>query len=104
MTLKKRLHCRFGCHFCKINAHTAILRRFANFAKVSTYFARFFTKSKRWGCGCTSCTPASYTSADANYGTTSFKQREQVSRKMFASMCCLKLLCLKLQFGVFSEL
>ena len=27
---KKRLHFHFGCHFCKINAHTAILRRFTH--------------------------------------------------------------------------
>jgi len=26
---KKRLHFHFGCHFCKIKAHTAILRWFS---------------------------------------------------------------------------
>ena len=47
MTFKKKI---FGAIFAKIKAYTAILRRFSpNFAKISTDFARIFTKSKVLG-------------------------------------------------------
>jgi len=46
MTPKNGLHFDFGCHFCKINAHTAIWR---HFAQISTDFARIFSESQVLG-------------------------------------------------------
>jgi len=50
---KKSLHFLFGHHFCKINSHTAIFRRFAhfyqkkkNFAWILGDFGQIFTNSK----------------------------------------------------------
>jgi len=40
LQIKKRLHFHFGCHFGKLNAHTAKLRRFAHFLPKSSHFAR----------------------------------------------------------------
>ena len=55
---KKRLHLQFECHFCKIKAHTASLRRFTRFAQILRDFAGIFTKSKVLG---VNLHPASYT-------------------------------------------
>jgi len=38
----KRLHFHFGCHFCKINAHTAILRRFTHILPKCLHILRGF--------------------------------------------------------------
>ena len=43
---KKRLHLDFGCHFCKIKAHTAILR---TVSQILPKFPQIFTKSKILG-------------------------------------------------------
>jgi len=52
---KKRLHFDVGCHFCKIKAHVAILRRFSH---ILPKFPQIFPG---FSPGC-SCTPVSYTS------------------------------------------
>jgi len=43
---KKRLHFDFGCHFCKIKAHSEILRTFSH---ILPKFPQIFTESKRLG-------------------------------------------------------
>jgi len=68
---KRRLHLDFGYHFCKIKAHTAILQRYSHiFPKYpqifpglyKVFFPGFSPNQMFWGCACTPCTPASYTS------------------------------------------
>jgi len=60
---KKRLHFDVGCHFCEINAHTAILRRYSHILpKFLQILPGFSPNQNLWGCDCTPCTPASYTS------------------------------------------
>jgi len=50
--IKKSLH--FHCHFCKINAHTAILRRFAHVLPKFLHILSGFSPIQNfWGCGCT---------------------------------------------------
>jgi len=56
MLPKESLHLHLGCHFCKINVHTAILRSFTHFVRIFSHFARIlrdfsriFTKSKHLG-------------------------------------------------------
>jgi len=49
MTSKISLHFDLGCHFCKIQAHTAILRTFSHILSKFPDFARIFTKSKVLG-------------------------------------------------------
>jgi len=51
MPSKKRLHFYFGCHFCKIEAHTAILRKFSQiFPKFPQIFYPDFYQFKIfWG-------------------------------------------------------
>ena len=57
---KKCLHLNFGCHFCKIKAHTAIVRTVSQILpKFPQILPRFSPNQKFWGC---SCTPISYTS------------------------------------------
>ena len=57
---KKHLHLDFGCHFCKIKAHTAILRTVSQILpKFPQVFAGFSPNQKFWGFG---CTHISYTS------------------------------------------
>ena len=51
----KRLHFDFECYFCKIKAHTAILRRYSHI------LSGFSPNQTFWGCA---CTPASYPSVD----------------------------------------
>ena len=65
---KKRLHFDFRCHFCKIKAHTAILRMFSHishFDQISTDFAwiliDFSQIFNRWKLLGVRLHPASYT-------------------------------------------
>ena len=68
----KNLHFHFGCHLCKINVHTAILRMFPhifpNFLTFCPNFRGFcpdFYQFKFLGCHCNPSVPASYTSGCA---------------------------------------
>ena len=61
---KKCLHFDFGCHFYKIKAHSVILRTFSQILPKFPHISPGFSLNQKfWGCGCTPCTPASYTSA-----------------------------------------
>jgi len=57
MTSKKSTYSNFA------NLFTNFAGISTDFAQILSDFARIFTKSKFWGCGCTPCTPASYTNA-----------------------------------------
>ena len=89
---KKRLHCDFVRHFCKIKGYNAILRRFSHILPKFTQilsgfygiFPGFSSNQKFWGWASIPCIPISYTTglklASKNFHAT----REDARKSRFA--------------------